>query len=351
MEATADNTAYTLRAIALALRNIAPFGRNVVYAGNVVRNCQLSFKEVFAMSKILSTAFGVTLAFALLFASIACGQESKPQVDQSKAVVSAIERGEWRRALEVAKEWTQREPKSAIAAYVVDLAVDVLDDASTPALTQYDFPYSDKRAMSDLESWAKSLLKRDPKNPNLLVLNAMLYSPKAFADVNQCVRLLEKAVVAAPKNAFVLEGLGSAYGAQGQFDLAIETLEKAIALNPKSSGAYTNLGVAFLKKRDASKAEQALKKAVEVNELDPMAWFNLGSFYAERGRTREAKPALEKAIELMPKLLEARWNLGGIYYNSGQRSKAIEQLRKIIEIASDSPMGQRAKQMLRSLGE
>ena len=32
------NTAYTLRAYALALRDIAPFGRNVVYAGNVRRN-------------------------------------------------------------------------------------------------------------------------------------------------------------------------------------------------------------------------------------------------------------------------------------------------------------------------
>ena len=30
------NTAYTLRANALALRDIAPFGRNVVYAGNVI---------------------------------------------------------------------------------------------------------------------------------------------------------------------------------------------------------------------------------------------------------------------------------------------------------------------------
>jgi len=32
------NTAYTLRAFALALRDIAPFGHNVVYAGNVIRN-------------------------------------------------------------------------------------------------------------------------------------------------------------------------------------------------------------------------------------------------------------------------------------------------------------------------
>jgi len=41
--ATADNTAYTLRANALALRDIAPFNRNIVYAENVIRN----FKDRF----------------------------------------------------------------------------------------------------------------------------------------------------------------------------------------------------------------------------------------------------------------------------------------------------------------
>ncbi len=35
---TSYNTAYTLRANTLALRDIAPFGRNVVYAGNVRRH-------------------------------------------------------------------------------------------------------------------------------------------------------------------------------------------------------------------------------------------------------------------------------------------------------------------------
>jgi hypothetical protein len=43
--ATSHNTAYTLRANALALRDIAPFGRNVVYAENVIRNCRGVMKK------------------------------------------------------------------------------------------------------------------------------------------------------------------------------------------------------------------------------------------------------------------------------------------------------------------
>lgn len=37
---TTPNTACTLRTFVLALRDIAPYGRNVVYAGNVVRKAE-----------------------------------------------------------------------------------------------------------------------------------------------------------------------------------------------------------------------------------------------------------------------------------------------------------------------
>lgn len=43
---TASNTAYTLRAYALALRDILLFGRNVVYAGTIRRNRGRRVNEV-----------------------------------------------------------------------------------------------------------------------------------------------------------------------------------------------------------------------------------------------------------------------------------------------------------------
>ncbi|MCD6457079.1 MAG: hypothetical protein J7K81_09895, partial [Methanophagales archaeon] len=51
MEGTSPNTAYTLRAIALALRDIAPFGRNVVYAGNVKRKCLIILRIMFFVKR------------------------------------------------------------------------------------------------------------------------------------------------------------------------------------------------------------------------------------------------------------------------------------------------------------
>lgn len=40
---TSANTTYTLRAITLALRDIAPYGRNVVYAANVMHKQRFIF--------------------------------------------------------------------------------------------------------------------------------------------------------------------------------------------------------------------------------------------------------------------------------------------------------------------
>jgi len=43
----ANNTAYALRSLqSLDLRDFAPFGRNVVYAGNVKRNDGLNKKRI-----------------------------------------------------------------------------------------------------------------------------------------------------------------------------------------------------------------------------------------------------------------------------------------------------------------
>jgi hypothetical protein len=55
--ATADNTAYTLRAYALALRDIALFGRNVVYAGNVSRSLGTVKEQVVVSQEDLNVRF------------------------------------------------------------------------------------------------------------------------------------------------------------------------------------------------------------------------------------------------------------------------------------------------------
>ena len=49
----ANNTAYALRSLqSLDLRDFAPFGRNVVYAGNVKRNGRLKKEDTMTNQKI-----------------------------------------------------------------------------------------------------------------------------------------------------------------------------------------------------------------------------------------------------------------------------------------------------------
>ncbi len=261
-----------------------------------------------------------------------------------------IKDGKWAEAREAAKALRNTDATSAIPAYVGDIASDIVGDMCGQ-LSQYQFPYSDKKALSKIQEWTATLMNNTPHNPNVLLASAMVYSPKALSNSSKFVELLERAKAGSPNDAFILEALGSGYGAQGKYDQAVTTLQRATQLNPKSSGAWTNLGVAYLKKGDTEEAVKALKKAVEVNSQDGTALFNLGSYYAERNMNDQARPFLEKAIQCIPQLMEARWNLGGVYFKSGKREKAVQQLKEMIKIAPDSPMGKRAKQMLSRLGE
>mgnify|MGYP001595901869 CR=1 FL=1 len=276
-------------------------------------------------------------------------QEEKGALDPLKASVEMIRRGEWESMFKTARELVGHYPNNASVQYVADLAADVLGDHTRVSLTKYDFPYSDNQAMKNVQSWARDLLVNDPENLNLLILNGMLHSPKGDGYIDKFVEYLEQARTIDAKNNFVLEALGSAYGAQGNYNLAVELLNKAIEIKSTST-ANTNIGGAFLKQGKTVEAEKHLKKAVEIDNRDAAALFNLGSYYAEQNLVSEAKPALEKAVELAPKNIEARWNLGGIYFNSGQQSEAVGQLKEIIRIAPNSPMGQQAKQMLSQLG-
>ena len=271
--------------------------------------------------------------------------------DRNCLVLAAIQEGKWGIAQTLAEQWSAADPKAAVPAFVVDVAVQASGKEGKLRRTRYDFPYIDKTAMKDVRTWTRKALQSKPKNANLLILAAMVYSPAGMEDATELVHLFEKAQAAAPDNVFVLVALGSGYGAQGKYDRAIKLLHKATELNPRLSGAYTNLGTAYLKKGDSSRAQTAFRKAVEVNDKDGMAWFNLGSFLIERGQTEDARRDLEKAIKLCPSLLEARWNLGGIYFNSANRAKAAEQLKEMIKIAPESAMGRQASEMLRQLGE
>jgi len=304
----------------------------------------MSLEEARMRRSVLERCMCWIIATSVVAASWAAEQGKTDIVDR------LIQDGKWAEAREAARALRATDSTSAIFAYVVDIASDILNDMSGQ-LSQYQFPYSDKKALSEIQAWTATLMNKTPRNSNVLLTSAMVHFPKALSNSSKAVELLERAKAGSPNDAFILEALGSAYGAQGKYDQAVTTLQRATQINPKSSGAWTNLGVAYLKKGDTEEAVKTLKKAVEVNSLDGTALFNLGSYYAERDMNEQARPFLEKAIQCIPQLMEARWNLGGVYFKSGQREKAIQQLKEMIKIAPNSPMGQRAKQMLSQLGE
>jgi len=275
-------------------------------------------------------------------------QEERIGIDPLNEIVELIQIGEWEAVLKTAREFAKEDDQNEFLHYIADLAAIVLSDHSKP-LSVYDFPYADKQAMKALKTWAKTLLKNQPNNVGILILNGMLHSPKGDDNIDKFREYFEQAKSIDENNNVVFEALGFAYGAQGKYDLAIDSLRQAVKIKP-TSGAYTNMGVAFLKQGKSFEAMKNFTHAVETDDTDPVAWSNLGSYYAGRNQLSKAKSALENSLELSPKNLDALWNLGGVYFNSRQPSLAIKQLKKMIRIAPDSPMGRQAKEMLSKIG-
>ncbi len=120
-------------------------------------------------------------------------QEEKGVVEPLTGVVELIKNGDWQSALNRARELVAQDAGNASVQYVADMAAIVLGDHTNQMLSEYDFPYSDKQAMRDVELWAENLLENQPDNINILMLNGMLHSPKGDSNISKFREYFEQA--------------------------------------------------------------------------------------------------------------------------------------------------------------
>jgi tetratricopeptide (TPR) repeat protein len=98
---------------------------------------------------------------------------------------------------------------------------------------------------------------------------ASIYSDKKI--YNQAIALFQKSLKSAEAEAeenisLIYNGLGFAYFAQDQYDLAIRQYKEALKANPDYIVGYNNLGHAYEKKKLTT---QALEMYEEVLKRDP----------------------------------------------------------------------------------
>jgi eukaryotic-like serine/threonine-protein kinase len=112
---------------------------------------------------------------------------------------------------------------------------------------------------------------------------------------SQALLEFRSASLAAPKNAFALKNVGSAYLELGKIPEALQCLN--VSFNIKQGDmAAIGLAEAFRVQRKYPEAIDYAQKAVKVNPNEPENWLELGDVYSSSGRFRaEAKTAYEQA--------------------------------------------------------
>jgi flavin-dependent dehydrogenase/tetratricopeptide (TPR) repeat protein len=112
------------------------------------------------------------------------------------------------------------------------------------------------------------------------------------------IEYLEK-VVAKDANQFdAWNWLSYAFGADGQFDKAVEHGLRALQLRPDSPDALQNLGLAYLRTERFADAANAFEKAGRSEPQRPNHFLNLGYALAKLGNVSQAFASYDRAAQI-----------------------------------------------------
>jgi TolB-like protein len=132
---------------------------------------------------------------------------------------------------------------------------------------------------------------------------------------------VQNAMTLEPRNADVLNGVGSLATILGRLNEAISALEAAIELDPLSQSPLNGLGLAYMNSGQFDKAESTLRLLLKLNPQYPWGHTNLGTVMLLRGQAQEALDEIRKNPE--NKLRDLREVMALISLHEGAEADSI----------------------------
>ncbi len=164
---------------------------------------------------------------------------------------------------------------------------------------------------------------------------------------------LRQAVEVDPTNALYHNAVGAVLLNVGRAPDAQVEFQKAVELDPTYGDAYHNLGSSLAEQGQWEEAIAAYKKALAqpVYASPESTYNNLGYAYWALDRRPEAEEAFRAALQLEPKLVPSHFWLGVLLQKEGRGDEARQHLRAARDLEPTSPLGQRASEVLKALGD
>ncbi len=190
----------------------------------------------------------------------------------------------------------------------------------------------DWRKAEELCKWVLSL--RNDYYDALNILGAVATQTQRL---EEAAGLLERAVVAQPKNAEAHNNLGVALQKLTRLEQAIESFNRAIAISPNYAMAFYNRGNALQALGGPDQAIASYERAIELKADYAEAYNNRGNALLQSGRLSDALESFDLAIVIKPYYAQAAVNRGFALCGLGRWEAAAAGFELAIAVGADVP--------------
>ncbi len=167
------------------------------------------------------------------------------------------------------------------------------------------------------------LLKRFPKDPEILFQTSRLYAVRSY-------RLMKELIELPADSPWAHYANGEVYESMGQYDTAIAECRTVVKMAPQLPGIHFRIGKIMLQKSQApqslEEAQHEFEMELAVSPQNSEAEYELGEIYRHRSRFEQSVEHFSQAVRYHPEFEEAQIGLARSLINLGENQEALEHL-------------------------